>query len=79
MVDAASDVESFAFGRTAEVVDEASGAVHRWKLVSSSEADLAAGRLSVESPVGSALRDRRPGETVAIRRHGVSGGCGSSN
>ena len=67
VVEAGSDVDLFAFGRTAEVVDEASGAVHRWTLVGSTEADPAAGRLSIESPVGSALRDRLVGETVAIR------------
>lgn len=61
-----SNVDSFAFGHTAEVVDEASGAVHRWTLVSSTEADLAAGRLSVDSPVGRALRARPVGETVVI-------------
>ena len=66
VVEADHGSNSFAFGRTAEVVDEASGKVHRWTLVGSTEADLAAGRLSVESPVGRALRDRRGGETVAI-------------
>ena len=66
VVEADPGAESFAFGRTAEVVDETSGKVHRWTLVGSTEADLAQGRLSVESPVGRALRDRRVGETVRI-------------
>jgi transcription elongation factor GreA len=57
---------SFAFGRTAEVVDEASGRVNTWTLVGSTEADLAAGRLSVESPIGRALRDRPVGESVEV-------------
>jgi transcription elongation factor GreA len=70
VVDSSSDVESFAFGRTAEVVDEASGKRHRWTLVGSTEANLAGGRLSVESPVGSALRDRRVGDTVTIKAPG---------
>jgi len=66
VVEGASDGESFAFGCTAEVVDETSDKVHRWTLVGSTEADLAQGRLSVESPVGRALRDRKVGETVTI-------------
>jgi transcription elongation factor GreA len=59
-------VESFAFGRTAEVLDEGSGAIHTWTLVGSTEADLAAGRLSAESPIGRALRDAAVGETIAV-------------
>jgi transcription elongation factor GreA len=58
--------DSFAFGRTAEIVDEAAGKVHRWTLVGSTEADLAQGRLSAESPVGRALRDVNVGKTVQI-------------
>ncbi len=56
-VDGAAD--RFAFGRTAEVIDEESGAVNTWTLVGSTEADLAAGRLSAESPIGKALRQRK--------------------
>ena len=58
---------AFAFGRTAEVLDEASGTVHTWKLVGSTEADLTAGLLSVESPVGSALLNAGVGEAVEIQ------------
>jgi transcription elongation factor GreA len=64
-VDSDAAAESFAFGRTAEVADDA-GKVHTWKLVGSTEADLAEGRLSVESPIGSALRDSPVGETVKV-------------
>ena len=63
-VDAASD--TFGFGRTAEVLDEASGTVHTWTLVGPTEADLAKGMLSAESPVARALRDRAPGEEVVV-------------
>ena len=66
IVEETSEGDSFGFGRTAEVLDEASGRLHRWTLVGSTEADLARGRLSVESPVGTALRDHRVGETVRI-------------
>lgn len=53
-------------GRTAEVVDVESGRVHRWTLVASAEADLTRGRLSIDSPVGSALSDCRTGRTVEV-------------
>jgi transcription elongation factor GreA len=57
---------SFAFGRTAEVLDESTGRVSTWTLVGSTEANLAEGKLSIESPVGRALRDRPLGETVSV-------------
>ena len=57
---------SFAFGRTAEVLDESTGKVHIWTLVGPTEADLTAGRLSAESPVGQALRDSAVGSSVAV-------------
>ena len=63
-VDAGSD--SFAFGRTAEVRDEASGATNAWTLVGSTEADLTQGRLSAESPIGKALMNARIGATVKV-------------
>jgi transcription elongation factor GreA len=66
VVETAIDSETFSFGRTAEVIDEATGTTHRWTLVGQAEADPALGRLSVESPVGAAMRDRRVAETVAI-------------
>jgi transcription elongation factor GreA len=65
VVEVEVDSEAFAFGRTAEVVDDA-GTVHTWTLVGSTEADLAGGRLSAESPIGRALRDARVGETVEV-------------
>ena len=58
--------DTFAFGRTAEVLDEQSGEVKTWSLVGSTESDLAAGRLSAESPVGRALRDQPVGASVTI-------------
>ncbi len=62
--DAAEDV--FAFGRSAEVLDEGSGKVNAWTLVGSTEADLAAGRLSAESPIGRALMDAKVGKPVKV-------------
>jgi transcription elongation factor GreA len=57
---------SFAFGRAAEVLDEATGNVNTWTLVGATEADFAQGKLSIESPVGRALRDKPVGEKVSV-------------
>ncbi|MDP9189601.1 MAG: GreA/GreB family elongation factor, partial [Actinomycetota bacterium] len=48
----------------------ATGVVHTWTLVGSTEADVAAGRLSVESPIGRALRNQKIGEDVRIETPG---------
>jgi transcription elongation factor GreA len=66
VVDVASGGDTFGFGRTAEVRDEASGKVHTWTIVGATEADLARGRLSVDSPVARALLDRAAGEAVEV-------------
>jgi transcription elongation factor GreA len=66
VVEVDGDGDAFAFGRTAEVLDEAKGEVNTWTLVGSTEADLAAGRLSAESPIGRALRDAKLGESIEI-------------
>jgi len=63
-VDAESD--AFAFGRSAEVLDEASGESNVWTLVGSTEADLTQGRLSAESPIGKALMNAQVGATVEV-------------
>jgi transcription elongation factor GreA len=57
----------FGFGRTAEVKDEETGAVHVWTIVGATEADLAQGRLSAQAPVGMALLDSRVGESVTVQ------------
>lgn len=58
--------DTFAFGRTAEVLDEEKGEVNTWTLVGSTEADPADGRLSAESPIGRALRDAKVDTPVEI-------------
>jgi transcription elongation factor GreA len=63
-VDAAAG--RFSFGRTAEVLDKAKGDVNTWTLVGSTEADLAAGRLSAESPIGQALINTEPGQAIEV-------------
>ena len=66
VVEADTDADVFAFGRTAEVIDEAAERVETWTLVGSTEANLAEGRLSAESPVGRALMDTPAGEAVEV-------------
>jgi transcription elongation factor GreA len=66
VVEVDGDADAFAFGRTAEVYDEGADKVQTWTLVGSTEADLSAGRLTAESPIGRALRDRQVGESVEI-------------
>ena len=61
-----TDGDTFSFGRTAEVVDEDSGAVSAWTLVGPAEADMTQGKLSSQSPVGQALAGRSLGETVEV-------------
>jgi len=65
---------TFAFGSTAEVLDEESGTVHTWTIVGSTEANLAQGKLSAQSPVATALLGRAAGESVQVRTpRGVRG------
>ena len=58
--------DRFAFGTTAEITDS-EGRTHTWKLVGSTEADLAAGLISAESPIGMALRDAEVGGEVEVK------------
>lgn len=66
-VEANSTATKFDFGSTAEVVDEATGKTYTWTMVGSSEADLAQGKLSTQSPVGQALLGRSAGESVEVQ------------
>jgi transcription elongation factor GreA len=60
------DSDRFTFGRSAEVLDESKGESNVWTLVGSTEANLAEGRLSAESPIGRALMDAEVGSTVVV-------------
>jgi transcription elongation factor GreA len=62
----AIDSSVFSFGRSAEVLDESKGETVVWTLVGSTEANLAEGRLSAESPIGRALMDAKVGSTVTV-------------
>lgn len=56
----------FAFGRSAEVLDEGTGTLHTWRIVGAAEANVSAGLLSSQSPVARALLGRAPGELVEV-------------
>ncbi|HUB98880.1 MAG TPA: transcription elongation factor GreA [Solirubrobacterales bacterium] len=66
VVEADNGGDAFAFGRSAEVRDEQKGETNVWTLVGSTEANLAEGRLSAESPIGRALMDAKIGATVEV-------------
>jgi transcription elongation factor GreA len=66
VVEATEDGDAFAFGRTAEVLDESKGEANTWTLVGSTEANLAEGKLSAESPIGQALMGAAVGSTVNV-------------
>jgi transcription elongation factor GreA len=61
---------AFGFGRTAEVLDEGSGALYTWTIVGTAEADFPHGKLSAQSPVGRALLGRGAGESVTVQTPG---------
>ena len=54
-------------GSVVEVRDEASGRVSTYTLVPTREAVPKEGKLSLESPVGEALRDKRPGDVATVQ------------
>jgi transcription elongation factor GreA len=66
VVEATEGGRTFAFGKTAEVLDESKGETVTWTLVGSTEANLAEGKLSAESPIGAALMDAEVGSTVDV-------------
>ena len=53
-------------GSTVEVEDEQSGRQMSYTLVSVHEADPGEGRISFESPMGVALRDKKPGDVAVV-------------
>jgi transcription elongation factor GreA len=62
----ATAADRFAFGLSAEVLDESKGETNVWTLVGSTEANLSEGRLSAESPIGRALMNAKVGATVMV-------------
>jgi transcription elongation factor GreA len=66
VVEASAATGEVGFGSVVHVRDEQSGKELTWTLVGATEADLSAGRLSVESPVAQALTGHRVGDDVAV-------------
>jgi transcription elongation factor GreA len=66
VVEAEAGGDAVAFGSEVEVADRDSGNRRTYTLVSAVDADAAAGRLSVESPVAQALVGARTGDVVEI-------------
>jgi transcription elongation factor GreA len=58
--------DAIAFGSEIEIADRGSGKRVTYTLVSAVDADAAAGRLSVESPVARALVGARAGDVIEI-------------
>ena len=58
------------FGSTVEVEDEKTGRTMKYTLVSLREADPSSGKLSFESPVGVALRDKKVGDVALVQTPG---------
>jgi transcription elongation factor GreA len=66
VVDGPATAGEVGFGSEVRVRDEQSGKELTWRLVGATEADLSAGRLSMESPVAQALAGHREGDDVAV-------------
>jgi len=66
VVEAEAGGDAVAFGSQVELSDRDSGKQTTYTLVSAVDADAAAGRLSVESPVGQALVGARAGDVIEI-------------
>jgi transcription elongation factor GreA len=67
VVEAQTGGDVVAFGATVEVEDEQTGRRTTYRMVSAREAAPAEGRLSYDSPVGVALRDKRVGEVASVQ------------
>jgi transcription elongation factor GreA len=66
VVEAEGGGDAIAFGSEVEIADRDSGKRTTYTLVSAVDADAAAGRLSVESPVAQALVGARAGDVIEI-------------
>ena len=61
------DTDKVLFGSTVVVVDEESGREATYTIVGPTEADMAAGKLSAESPVARALMGSRAGDEIQVQ------------
>ena len=61
------DKEKIVFGAKVELQDTETEEKKSWYIVGTDEADVKAGRLSIESPVARQLLNKRLGDTVTIK------------
>jgi len=66
VVDAADPSGAASVGTTVELRDQESDKTVSYQIVGATEADLAQGRLSVESPLAQAIIGRRKGDDVVV-------------
>jgi transcription elongation factor GreA len=67
VLDAAEgDEDVVRFGSKVDVIDETSGRPASYTLVGAAEADISAGKVSADSPVGRALAGARAGDVVSV-------------
>ncbi len=66
VVEADGSADVVVFGSTVTVTDLTSGREQTYRLVGPTEASLAEGKLSSESPVARALMGAKPGQTVKV-------------
>jgi transcription elongation factor GreA len=53
-------------GSTVELTKKESGDVKTYQIVGSEEADLSAGKMSFDSPIGKAVMDKKKGDEVSV-------------
>lgn len=58
------------FGATVDLVDETDGSSVRYQIVGEDEADIAAGRISVSSPIARAMIGRSEGDVAVVTAPG---------
>jgi transcription elongation factor GreA len=67
VVEVAEGAGVVAFGGTVTVTDEQTGRQSTYTIVGPTEADMAAGKLSAESPVATALIGKAPGDVAVVQ------------
>ena len=58
------------FGATVELIDEADGKSVSYRIVGEDEADIAAGRISIASPIARAMIGRSEGDVAVVAAPG---------
>ncbi|EHN11374.1 Transcription elongation factor GreA [Patulibacter medicamentivorans] len=67
VTEVSTDASVVGFGSTVTLVDTDSGKSQTWTLVGAAEADVSAGKLSIESPVAGAVMGRKIGDVVVVQ------------